>query len=203
VNSLAKVNKEIKKSQDDLIAKQEELAAYESETQQKINDEQRATTCPQSGICEDLCLGETSGQNLLYGGEGQWRSGPRLSQYLKTEALVVNPEAFAIAMIKQIESFRKAARDLDYHPAIRLNVTSDFNPATFENIINMFPDVTFYDYTKLDTKPIAPNHHLTYSSTGASQVVGKKTIGVLYERNQYREIVFTILPIRRKLTRNP
>ena len=39
VNSLAKVNKEIKKSQDDLIAKQEELAAYESETQQKINDE--------------------------------------------------------------------------------------------------------------------------------------------------------------------
>lgn len=138
---------------------------------QKINDEQRATTCPQSGICEDLCLGETSGQNLLYGGEGQWRSGPRLSQYLKTEALVVNPEAFAIAMIKQITSFRKAANDLGYYPAVRLNVTSDFNPKTFEGIIKMFPDVMFYDYTKLDTKPIAPNHHLTYSSTGASQVV--------------------------------
>jgi len=138
---------------------------------QKINDMQRATTCPQSGICEDLCLGETSGQNLLYGGDGQFRSGPRLSQYLKTEALVVNPEAFAIAFIKQITAFRKAALDLDYHPAIRLNVTSDFNPKMFEAVINMFPDVTFYDYTKLDTKPIAPNHHLTYSSTGASQLV--------------------------------
>lgn len=164
---------------------------------QKINDEQRATTCPQSGICEDLCLGETSGQNLLYGGEGQWRSGPRLSQYLKTEALVVNPEAFAIAMIKQIESFRKAARDLDYHPAIRLNVTSDFNPATFENIINMFPDVTFYDYTKLDTKPIAPNHHLTYSSTGASQVVGNKTI--FNKFSNWDRMVDKILPSGRNV----
>jgi hypothetical protein len=164
---------------------------------QKINDEQRATTCPQSGICEDLCLGETSGQNLLYGGEGQWRSGPRLSQYLKTEALVVNPEAFAIAMIKQIESFRKAARDLDYHPAIRLNVTSDFNPNTFENIINMFPDVTFYDYTKLDTKPIAPNHHLTYSSTGASQVVGNKTI--FNKFSNWDRMVDKILPSGRNV----
>ena len=143
---------------------------------QKINDEQRATTCPQSGICEDLCLGETSGQNLLYGGEGEFRSGPRLSQFLKTEALVVNPEAFAVMLIKQIENFRNAAKKLGYQPAIRLNVTSDFNPKMFENVINMFPDVMFYDYTKLDTKPIAPNHHLTYSSTGASQVVNGETV---------------------------
>jgi hypothetical protein len=143
---------------------------------QKINNTQKATTCPMSAICENLCLGETSGGNLLYGGEKNWRSGPRLSQYLKTEALVVNPEAFAIAMIKQITSFRNAAKRIGYHPAIRLNVTSDFNPKTFETIINMFPDVTFYDYTKLGTKPIAPNHHLTYSSTGASQVVDGEVI---------------------------
>lgn len=143
---------------------------------QKINDEQRATTCPQSAICESLCLGETSGQNLLYGGEGEFRSGPRLSQFLKTEALVVNPEAFSIMLIKQIENFRNAAKKLGYQPAIRLNVTSDFNPKTFENIIKMFPDVMFYDYTKLDTKPIAPNHHLTYSSTGASQIVNGEVV---------------------------
>jgi len=150
---------------------------------QKINDQQLASTCPKSAICEALCLGETSGQNLLYGGEGEFRSGPRLSQYLKTEALIVNPEAFTVAMIRQIEAFRNAAKaagkedgEAGYQPAIRLNVTSDFKPATFEAIINMFPDVMFYDYTKLETKPIAPNHHLTYSSTGASQVVGNKVI---------------------------
>ena len=136
---------------------------------QKINDQSRETTCPKSAICEALCLGETSGQNELYGGEGPYRSGPRLSQYLKTEAFVVNPEAFTTSMIRQIETFRNAARKLGYYPAIRLNVTSDFPPKMYKPVIEMFPDVVFYDYTKLETKPIAENHHLTYSSTGASQ----------------------------------
>jgi len=143
---------------------------------QKINDEQIATTCPKSAICEDLCLGETSGQNLLYGGEGQYRAGPRLSQYLKTEALVVNPEAFTISLIKQISAFQRTANQLGFQPAIRLNVTSDFKPSMFEAVIKMFPNVMFYDYTKLETQPIAPNHHLTYSSTGASQVVNGEIV---------------------------
>ena len=143
---------------------------------QRINDAQMATTCPKSAICEALCLGETSGLNELYGGEGQWRSGPRLAQYLKTEALIINPEAFAVAMIKQISSFEKTANELGYYPAVRLNVTSDFKPSTFEAIIKMFPNVMFYDYNKIEAKTIAPNHHLTYSSTGASQVVNGEII---------------------------
>jgi hypothetical protein len=143
---------------------------------QKINDQQIATTCPKSGICQDLCLGETSGQNLLYGGEGQFKSGPRLAQYLKTEALVVSPEAFTISLIRQISAFERTANELGFQPAIRLNVTSDFKPSTFESVIKMFPNVMFYDYTKLETQPIAPNHHLTYSSTGASQIVDGKIV---------------------------
>jgi hypothetical protein len=138
---------------------------------QKINDQSRESTCPKSAICEALCLGETSGQNELYGGEGPYRSGPRLSQFLKTEAFIVNPEAFTVSMIRQIENFRNAAKNLGYYPAIRLNVTSDFPAKMYKPVIEMFPDVQFYDYTKLETKPIAENHHLTYSSTGASQVV--------------------------------
>jgi len=143
---------------------------------QKINDQSRESTCPKSAICEALCLGETSGQNELYGGEGPYRSGPRLSQYLKTEAFVVNPEAFTTSMIRQIENFRNAAKKLGYYPAIRLNVTSDFPAKMYKPVIEMFPDVQFYDYTKLETKPIAENHHLTYSSTGASQEVNGNII---------------------------
>lgn len=142
---------------------------------QKIN-EQNLSTCPKSAICEGLCLGETSGQNLLYGGDGQFKSGPRLAQYLKTEAMVVHPEEFAIVLHAEIEKFQRAAAKEEYQPTVRLNVTSDFRPKTFEAIINAFPGVMFYDYTKLPTNTIAPNHHLTYSSTGASQVVNGKTI---------------------------
>jgi mRNA-degrading endonuclease RelE of RelBE toxin-antitoxin system len=161
---------------------------------QRIN-EQNLSTCPLSAMCEGLCLGETSGQNLLYGGEGQFKSGPRLSQYLKTEALVQHPEEFAIVLHEEIAKFEKWANSEKgveqvenetgervmqpkqvYQPAIRLNVTSDFRPQTFASIIEAFPNVMFYDYTKLPTRSIAPNHHLTYSSTGASQVVNGEII---------------------------
>lgn len=142
---------------------------------QKIN-ENNLSTCPKSAICESLCLGETSGQNLLYGGDGQYKSGPRLAQYLKTEAMVVNPEAFAVVLHSEIAKLARDAKKEDYQATVRLNVTSDFRPQTFAGIINAFPDVMFYDYTKLPSKSIAENHHLTYSSTGASQVVNGKTI---------------------------
>ena len=161
---------------------------------QRIN-EQNLSTCPKSAICEGLCLGETSGQNYLYGGEGQFKSGPRLSQYLKTEALVQHPEDFSIVLFEEISRFQKWANSETgveqveneageqvmqpkqvYQPAIRLNVTSDFRPQTFASIINAFPNVMFYDYTKLPTRSIAPNHHLTYSSTGASQIVNGESI---------------------------
>jgi len=165
---------------------------------QRINDEQQATTCPKSAICEALCLGETSGQNELYGGEGPYRSGPRLSQYLKTEALVVNPEAFTTTLIKQIEAFRNEAKELDYYPAIRLNVTSDFAGKYLQPIIEMFPDVMFYDYTKLITaKPVAANHHLTYSSTGASQVVNGENI--YNKESNWDQMVNTVLPSGRNV----
>ncbi len=143
---------------------------------QKINE--KLSTCPQAARCEGLCLGETSGQNLLYGGDGQFRSGPRLSQYLKTEALVQHPEEFAVVLFNEIERFSRNMGKEDIQPAIRLNVTSDFPPKVFESIIRAFPGTMFYDYTKLDSRPIADNHHLTYSSTGVAQEVGGKVIGV-------------------------
>lgn len=159
---------------------------------QKINTK-NLTTCPLSAACERLCLGETSGQNLLYGGEGSFRSGPRLSQYLKTEALVMNPEAFAIVLADEVAKFRAwtnaetenktidgkrtKVEKQQYASAIRLNVTSDFPPKVFRALIDANPDTVFYDYTKLfSNQPIAKNHHLTYSSTGFSQKVGGKVI---------------------------
>lgn len=169
---------------------------------QKITD--KLSTCPNSAICEGLCLGETSGGNLMFGGaamedvkdiqKSAFRAGPRMMQYLKTEALIVNPEAFVIKLQAEIDNFSKWARSTtetkrdnetkksvkvekdQYAPAIRLNVTSDFRPQMFSGLIEANPDVMFYDYTKLGNDPIAPNHHLTYSSTGFGQLVDGKKI---------------------------
>lgn len=168
---------------------------------QKITE--KVNTCPRSAICEGLCLGETSGGNFMFGGAAQedvgdieksaFRAGARMMQYLKTEALIINPEAFATLLQGEIDSLAKwcasptqikvdpetkkrmnVEKEL-YAPAIRLNVTSDFKPSMFRGLIEGNPDVMFYDYTKLGSEPIADNHHLTYSSTGFGQMVdGKK-----------------------------
>ena len=55
------------------------------------------------------------------------------------------------------------------HLGVRLNVLSDLSPKIMEPIIKAHPDVSFYDYTKMNYDPVADNHHYTYSSTGLSQ----------------------------------
>jgi hypothetical protein len=147
---------------------------------QKLND--KTSTCPVSAICEGLCLGDTSGNNMMYGGmasgelaksleKTSFRAGPRLSQYLKTEAMMVHPEEFVLLLDKEIKAFKRWADKNEYLPAIRLNVTSDIPPKYLKPIMDANPEVIFYDYTKLDSSPVADNHHLTYSSTGVSQIV--------------------------------
>ena len=160
---------------------------------------EKVSTCPRSGICEGLCLGETSGGNFMFGGaasedvgdikKSSFRAAARMMQYLKTEALVVHPEEFAMVLQAEIDSLakwcasetenkrdpetkerQKIAKEI-YQPAVRLNVTSDFKPTMFRAIIEANPDTMFYDYTKLGSESIAPNHHLTYSSTGFGQIV--------------------------------
>ena len=160
---------------------------------------EKLSSCPQSAICEGLCLGETSGGNFLYGGaasedaqgisKSSFRAGPRMMQYLKTEALVVHPEEFAVLLNHEISMFEKwAAKETErkknkesgsmetlekevYQPAIRLNVTSDFRPKMWLPIFEAHPDTMFYDYTKMNGDKVADNHHLTYSSTGVGQII--------------------------------
>jgi hypothetical protein len=82
------------------------------------------------------------------------------------------PEAFAIKLHNEITSLKRKAEKNGNMLAIRLNVLSDINPRIHKALIEAHPDVAFYDYTKNNTNPVAPNHHYTYSSTGVSQPAG-------------------------------
>ena len=136
-----------------------------------------------------MCLGEHSGNILAYGGKGSFRAGGRLSQYNKTEALVTNPDAFIVALSKEIDVLKASAEREDKTPAIRLNVLSDFPPKFFKPIMERHPEVEFYDYTKLGTKPSeVKNHSLTYSSQGVSQIVnGEKIVNKNHNWQEMRK----------------
>jgi hypothetical protein len=132
------------------------------------------STCPNSASCAQECLGKTSGGYFAYGGGADLEAmkGTRLISFRATQAMFREPEAFAIKVHNEIISLKKAAEKKGNALAIRLNVLSDIDPKVHEAIIKAHPDVFFYDYTKMKYKPIAPNHHYTYSSTGTSQKAG-------------------------------
>jgi hypothetical protein len=90
----------------------------------------------------------------------------------KTRLFFEEPEFFMAWMIAEIKFFqRKAVKD-HFFFSVRLNATSDIDWANVsidgQTIYQIFPEVSFYDYTKNINKFIgkADNYHLTYSYTG-------------------------------------
>jgi hypothetical protein len=127
--------------------------------------------CSNFQSCYKSCLGLTSGGNWMFGGGKDLNAlkGPRLAHFKNTMAMLGDPEAFAVKLYDEVEAAKYLAARNGNKLGVRLNVLSDIAPRIHAPIINGHPDVDFYDYTKSDAKPIAPNHHYTYSSTGLSQ----------------------------------
>lgn len=95
------------------------------------------------------------------------------SRIAKTKLFFEHREFFMAWLVAEIETAKaKADRD-GYGFSARLNCTSDINWNVYKvkdgkTIFELFPDVQFYDYTKISKKfdNIAPNYHLTMSYTG-------------------------------------
>lgn len=93
---------------------------------------------------------------------------------------------FMVQLARNIASLVKRARKAGQTPLIRLNGTSDIKwervdlvidaetayfigcaPGYYENIMSVFPDVQFYDYTKIPNRDERPaNYDLTFSYSG-------------------------------------
>jgi len=91
------------------------------------------------------------------------------SRIAKTKYFFNNRQAFLSQLEKEIKNFIKLAKKKDLIPCIRLNGTSDL---AFEQygIIQKFPDIQFYDYTKnyirmlkYCNNELPKNYHLTFS----------------------------------------
>lgn len=121
-------------------------------------------TCPNSASCRDACLGFKAGQYYQGGVDG----GPQTASRKRTQALLDHPDAYGVQMYEEIAAARRTAIKNGNILGVRLNVLSDVDPKVYKSLIEAFPDVWFYDYTKMNYRPIAPNHHVTYSSTGVS-----------------------------------
>ncbi len=100
------------------------------------------------------------------------------SRITKTKLFFENRDLFMDILIKEIISGKLKAKKLGLNFSVRLNNTSDLHPNQFYKIINgkkvnileLFPDINFYDYTKVPNRinmvKKYPNYHLTFSYSG-------------------------------------
>ena len=151
----------------------------------------KRTVCPYAKIakCNEACL-NSAGMGVF--------SNVQQARVKKTLMFLNETEKFFDLLIKDIDKFVKECDKLGKKPALRLNGTSDIQWETievedFKNIFEMYPDIQFYDYTKIPTRRIdnIPNYHLTWSYSQANDKYAS-----LFEKVPYNKAVvfFDALP---------
>ena len=128
----------------------------------------KRTLCPYAKIahCHIPCL-NTAGMGKF--------SNVQQSRIKKSLWFLNDQSGFMTALVKDVHTFLRECDRLGKLPALRLNGTSDIQWETIEieghdNIFAMFPQIQFYDYTKIPTRKVEhiPNYHLTWSYSEAN-----------------------------------
>ena len=130
--------------------------------------------CPmRTAECTLLCLNE-SGHNKIKTREDKINT----SRIKKTQLFFQNRDFFTKWVIAEIKSAKEKAEKLGYRFSVRLNNTSDLSPESFytkidgrmKNLLEIFPDTQFYDYTKIPKRiklmKKYPNYDVTFSFSG-------------------------------------
>jgi len=129
--------------------------------------------CPESCNCSVHCL-HGSGRNkieLLTNREGGSIQNSRIK---KTKFFFEDRSSFMHLLIHEINKEAKKAKKNGMQLAVRLNCTSDISLKEFaldgKNILQIFPDLQFYDYTKVPSNVFLShgydNYDLTFSFDG-------------------------------------
>ena len=139
----------------------------------EINGRQ-INTCPGGEHCHTQCLfgsGRAKIETLTNGFE---HSRIVRSRIKKTRLFYTDRDLFMALLCYELEHTKAYAEKRGYGFSVRLNCTSDISPLAFKadgmNILEMYPNVQFYDYTKVASRlslPFRyPNYNLTFSFDG-------------------------------------
>lgn len=126
--------------------------------------------CPgRTKECSKFCLNE-SGLNRM----SMKEEAINQSRIKKTKLFFEEKDFFMNWLVYEIKLAKVKADKKGFKFSVRLNNTSDISPEDFvlngKNILEIFPDIQFYDYTKVYERyrlvTLYPNYDLTYSYTG-------------------------------------
>ena len=120
-------------------------------------------TCPKATVgCKSACL-NTAGRGGMFK-RGESTNVIQKARIRKTLQYFEQRDQFLADLEADIRKGIKMAERLGLKPAFRLNGTSDLSVEKW-GIIEKFPTVQFYDYTKVLGRKVShlPNYHLTFS----------------------------------------
>ena len=133
-------------------------------------------TCPKrTAGCTAACL-NTAGRGGMFK-KGETTNVIQQARIRKTKLFYENRTEFMSKLLKDITLAIKQAEKKGLIPCFRLNGTSDITWEKYEilegrNIFQMFPEVQFYDYTKMRNRKVAhlKNYHLTFSKADGNDM---------------------------------
>lgn len=144
-----------------------------------------AQILPDSGIamptvCALAVMAKCHAPCLNTAGRGRFNS-VQIARAKKTLRYWSNRAAFMAEMVTNLEAFVRFCAKQNVAPACRPNGTSDIqfeighacyrNGIKFDSIFAAFPEIEFYDYTKIVKRvyrELPSNYHLTVSYSGAN-----------------------------------
>jgi hypothetical protein len=133
-------------------------------------------TCPKATAgCKKACL-NTAGRGGIFK-KGETTNVIQQARIRKTKDFFENREQFLQDLRKDITLAIKQAEKKGLTPAFRLNGTSDISWEKY-GIIEEFPNVQFYDYTKVRNRKVShlKNYHLTFSKADGNDSDVEKVV---------------------------
>lgn len=140
-------------------------------------------TCAKRTVgCSAACL-NTAGRGGMFK-KGETTNVIQQARIRKTKMFFENRDQFFNDLTKDIHLAIHQSKKLGLIPVFRLNGTSDIAWEKYTigdtnlNIFQMFPEVQFYDYTKILGRKVAhiPNYHLTFSAADGNDADVLKAI---------------------------
>lgn len=137
-------------------------------------------TCPKATAgCKEACL-NTAGRGGMFK-KGEFTNNIQKARIRKTQLFFNNREEFMSLLVKDIILAIKQSKRMDLVPVIRLNGTSDISfekyPVSmggiqYNNIFEAFPNIQFYDYTKVLGRKVnnISNYSLTFSAADGNDI---------------------------------
>jgi hypothetical protein len=136
-------------------------------------------------VCKDASAG-CAASCLNTAGMGAF-SNVQLARIEKTRLFFKNKVAFLAQLIKEIAAAIKSAEKQGLTAVFRLNLTSDLPwekiKLNDKTVFQLFPQVTFYDYTKSPERMTAflagempKNYHLTFSKSETNGAIAESIL---------------------------